>query len=51
MNRLELLVEIEILETEYALITNEYQQRRKHLEERISALNAVEETIGKDGKQ
>ena len=36
--RLELLEEIEILETEFALITNEYTQRRKHLEERINAL-------------
>ena len=36
--RLELLEELEILETEFALITNEYTQRRKHLEERINAL-------------
>ena len=36
--RLELLEEIEILETEFALITNEYTQRRKHLEERINTL-------------
>ena len=39
--RLELLEEIEILETEFALITNEYTQRRRHLEERLAALNEV----------
>ena len=39
--RLELLEEIEILETEFALITNEYTQRRRHLEERLSAIDAV----------
>lgn len=36
--RLELLEEIEILETEFALITNEYTQRRRHLEQRLDAL-------------
>lgn len=36
--RLELLEEIEILETEFALITNEYTQRRRHLEERLAAI-------------
>ena len=36
--RLELLEEIEILETEFALITNEYTQRRSHLEKRLDAL-------------
>ena len=39
--RLELLVEIEILETEFALITNEYTQRRRHLESRLSAIDTV----------
>jgi len=37
--RLELLEELEILETEFALITNEYNQRKRHLEERLSQLN------------
>ena len=37
--RLELLEEIEILETEFALITNEYNQRKRHLEERLSQLS------------
>ena len=36
--RLELLEDMEILETEFALITNEYTQRRRHLEERLAAL-------------
>ena len=36
--RLELLEEIEILETEFALITNEYTQRRSRLEKRLDAL-------------
>ena len=39
--RLELLEEIEILETEFALITNEYTQRRRHLESRLSAIDTV----------
>ena len=39
--RLELLEEIEILETEFALITNEYTQRRSHLESRLSAIDTV----------
>ena len=37
--RLELLEEIEILETEFALITNEYTQRRRLLESRLSAID------------
>ena len=39
--RLELLEEIEILETEFALITNEYTQRRRHLESRLSTIDTV----------
>ena len=39
--RHELLEEIEILETEFALITNEYTQRRRHLESRLSAIDTV----------
>ena len=39
--RLELLEEIEILETEFALITTEYTQRRRHLESRLSAIDTV----------
>ena len=39
--RLELLEEIEILETEFALITKEYTQRRRHLESRLSAIDTV----------
>ena len=39
--RLELLEEIEILETEFALITNEYTQRRRQLESRLSAIDTV----------
>ena len=34
--KLQTLEELELLESEYALITNEYLQRRRHLEERIA---------------
>ena len=37
--RLQILEELELLESEYALITNEYLQRRQHLEDRIERLD------------
>lgn len=39
-NRLELLEEIDLLDSEFGLIRNEYVQRRKHLEERLKALGS-----------
>ena len=39
--RLELLEELEVLESEFALITNEYHQRKRHLEQRILRLETV----------
>lgn len=37
--KLELLEELELLESEFTLITNEYHQRHRHLEERILRLD------------
>lgn len=39
-SRLELLEEIDLLDSEFGLIRNEYVQRRKHLAERLKALDA-----------
>jgi hypothetical protein len=36
--KLQTLEELELLESEYALITNEYLQRRQHLEDRLTRL-------------
>jgi len=38
--KLELLEEIELLDSEYELITNEYTQRKRHFEERLTRLGA-----------
>ena len=37
-SRLEILEEIDLLDSEFGLIRNEYVQRRKHLAERLKAL-------------
>ena len=42
-NRLELLEEIDLLDSEFGLIRNEYVQRRKHLEERLKSLGTTVE--------
>ena len=39
-SRLELLEEIDLLDSEFGLIRNEYGQRRKHLEERLKAIGS-----------
>ena len=39
-SRLELLEEIDLLDSEFGLIRNEYVQRRKHLEERLKAIGS-----------
>ena len=39
--RLQILEELELLESEYALITNEYFQRRRHMEERLKRLGTA----------
>lgn len=39
-SRLELLEEIDLLDSEFRLIENEYTQRRQHLEERLRRLKA-----------
>ena len=36
-NRLEILQELELLESEFRLIENEYNQRKQHLTARLSA--------------
>ena len=41
--RLELLEELDLLDSEFGLIRNEYVQRRKHLEERLKSLGATVE--------
>ena len=38
-SRLEILEEIDLLDSEFGLIRNEYVQRRKHLEERLNAVD------------
>lgn len=38
--RLELLQELDLLETEFQLIRNEYTQRKRNLEERLSKTDA-----------
>ena len=38
-NRLEILQELELLESEFRLIENEYNQRKRHLAERLSNLH------------
>ncbi len=40
-SRLELLEEIDLLDSEFGLIQNEYVQRRKHLEERLRTLKSA----------
>ena len=35
-NRLEILQELELLESEFRLIENEYTQRKRHLAERLN---------------
>ena len=37
--RLEVLQELELLESEFRLIENEYNQRKQHLTARLSATN------------
>ena len=37
-NRLEILQELELLESEFRLIKNEYTQRKQHLAERLNAV-------------
>ena len=37
-NRLEILQELELLESEFRLIQNEYNQRKHHLAERLNAI-------------
>ena len=37
-SRLEILEEIDLLDSEFGLIRNEYVQRRKHLAKRLKAL-------------
>ena len=37
-SRLELLQELELLESEFRLIENEYNQRKRHLAERLSSI-------------
>ena len=39
-SRLELLEEIDLLDSEFGLIRNEYVQRRKHLEARLKAIGS-----------
>lgn len=39
--RLELLEELELLESEFRFIENEYHQRREQLERRLSHLNSI----------
>ena len=39
-SRLEILEEIDLLDSEFGLIRNEYVQRRKHLAERLKTMNA-----------
>lgn len=36
--KLDILQELELLESEFRLIENEYSQRKRHLSERLSAL-------------
>ena len=38
-SRLEILEEIDLLDSEFGLIRNEYVQRRKHLAERLKTMN------------
>ena len=40
-SRLELLEEIDLLDSEFGLIRNEYVQQRKHLEERLKAIGSA----------
>ena len=37
-NRLEILQELELLESEFRLIKNEYTQRKQHLAERLNSI-------------
>ena len=41
--KLDLLQELELLESEFRLIENEYTQRKRHLADRLSALEEVPE--------
>ena len=38
-DRLEVLQELELLESEFRLIQNEYNQRKQHLAERLSGIS------------
>ena len=40
--RLEILQELELLESEFRLIENEYNQRKRHLAERLNSNNNQE---------
>ena len=37
-NRLQILEELELLDSEFRLIENEYVQRKRHLEQRLKSL-------------